>query len=75
MFIFFKIVFLRTDQGVHALKSSAHIDLDLPYLSHPNKIAFQINKFLSECKVPIKYVYDFIYYIILKHENKSLYYF
>lgn len=48
--------FYRTDQGVHAFKSSAHIDLELPYSSDPNKIVFQVNSFLSSCEVPIKYV-------------------
>ncbi|XP_025423798.1 tRNA pseudouridine synthase-like 1 [Sipha flava] len=46
----------RTDQGVHAFKSSAHIDLELPYSCHPNKIVFQVNSFLSSCQVPIKLV-------------------
>jgi len=47
---------LRTDQGVHSFKSSAHLDLELPYTCHPNKLVFQVNNFLSSCEVPIKYV-------------------
>ncbi|VVC35647.1 Hypothetical protein CINCED_3A024746 [Cinara cedri] len=46
----------RTDQGVHAFKSSAHIDLDLPYSCHPNNIVFKVNSFLSSCQLPIKLV-------------------
>jgi len=46
----------RTDQGVHALKSSAHIDLELPYKCHPNKLVFQVNNFLRSCQLPIKLV-------------------
>lgn len=45
---------LRTDQGVHAFKSSAHVDLDLPYICNPQKIVFQVNNFLKSCEVPIK---------------------
>lgn len=44
----------RTDQGVHAFKSSAHVDLDLPYVCNPHKLVFQVNNFLSSCQVPIK---------------------
>ncbi|XP_026817592.1 tRNA pseudouridine synthase-like 1 isoform X1 [Rhopalosiphum maidis] len=46
----------RTDQGVHSFKSSAHLDLELPYTCHPNKLVFQVNNFLSSCEVPIKLI-------------------
>lgn len=57
----FYLIF-RTDQGVHAFKSSAHVDLNLPYSCHPSKLVFQVNNFLSSCDVPIKYDEVFLYF-------------
>ncbi|XP_050423245.1 tRNA pseudouridine synthase-like 1 [Adelges cooleyi] len=46
----------RTDQGVHAFKSSAHVDLEFKYNIHPNKLVYQVNNFLIKAQVPIRLI-------------------
>jgi tRNA U38,U39,U40 pseudouridine synthase TruA len=54
------IVCFRTDQGVHALKTAAHCDLDFPQDKQPHQIIHTVNSYLTKKDFDIRYVSIFI---------------
>lgn len=47
-------MYCRTDQGVHALKTSATVDLDFSYEPSPNIIHNTLNTFFDDTGLAIR---------------------
>lgn len=50
----FDQMYCRTDQGVHALKSAATVDLDFSYEPSPIIIHKFLNNFFEDTQLPIR---------------------